>query len=255
MADILGHVVIGNGPEKVILAGGWLGDHKVFTPVFNYLDRERFTWVFVDPRGYGKSRKIAGKHTVKEAAGDIVTLAKSLRLGKFHFVGHSMMGMVAQYLCARHGSRLKSAVGVTPVPATGAPMEGDALALFSNAWRAPANRGTICAITTGNRNTREWEKFMVKASLASTTRDAFRDYFHMWSETNFSAEMPGIATPFLAITGEHDQGVPTDYVKATIMAWMPNAQLHIMANAGHYPMMETPVQFVTVVEAFLAKHF
>ncbi len=255
MADILGHVVIGTGPEKVILAGGWLGDHKVFSPAFNYLDRERFTWIFADPRGYGKSRKIAGKHTVKEAAGDIVALSKSLRLGKFQFVGHSMMGMVAQYLCARHGSRLKSAVGVTPVPATGAPMEGDALALFSNAWRAPANRGTICAITTGNRNTREWEKFMVKASLASTTRDAFKDYFHMWSETNFSAEMPGIATPFLAITGEHDQGVPTDYVKATIMAWMPNAQLHVMANAGHYPMMETPVQFVTVVEAFLAKHF
>ena len=52
-----------------------------------------------------------------------------------------MMGMVAQYLCARHGSRLKSAVGVTPVPATGAPMEGDALALFSNAWRVPAGSG------------------------------------------------------------------------------------------------------------------
>ncbi|MBX7215051.1 MAG: alpha/beta hydrolase [Thermoflexales bacterium] len=253
MAEKLGHVIIGSGPEHVIAMGGWMGDHKVFAPAFPYLDRERFTWVFADPRGYGRSRHIAGKHTVKEVAGDVVALARSLRLGKFHFVGHSMNGMVAQYLCAHHGDRLKRVVGVTPVPATGAALEGDALTLFSNAWRVPANRGTICQITTGNRNTKTWEQAMIKASLSSTTREAFRDYYTMWTATNFVEDMRGVKTPFLALTGEHDLGVPTDFVRSTILSWMPNAELHVMANAGHYPMMETPVQFVTVVEAFLGR--
>lgn len=95
---------------------------------------------------------------------------------------------------------------------------------------------------------------MIAESLLTTRPEAFRDYFYMWQAENFADKMMGCATPFLAITGEFDQGVPTDAIKGTLMKWMPNAKLHTIANAGHYPMQETPIHFVTTIEAFMAEH-
>ena len=84
---------------------------------------------------------IAGQHTNAEAAADIIALADGLGWDKFHFVGHSMMGKVAQYLCAHYSSRLKAAVGARPVPACRIDLDEGGYPLFSTAWEGPANRG------------------------------------------------------------------------------------------------------------------
>lgn len=252
-AAILAHEVIGSGAEKVIVLGGWLGDRGVFQPIHHLLDRDKFTYCFADPRGYGGSLDIAGKYTNAEVAGDVVALAAALGWDKFHFIGHSMMGKVAQYLCAHHDDRLKAVVGVCPVPACRIELDAGGHQLFSTAWEIPANRGIICMVTTGNRNTPVWEQHMIRESLRTTTPAAFRDYFTMWAGEDFAADMPGCQTPFLAMTGEFDGGVPTAFVQATVMRWLPNAELHVMSNSGHYPMQETPIQFVTVCEAFLGR--
>jgi pimeloyl-ACP methyl ester carboxylesterase len=252
--SILAHEILGDGPEKVIVIGGWLGDHSVFQPVYSWLDRARFTYCFADPRGYGSSREIPGQHTNAEVAGDVIALVDSLGWDKFHFIGHSMMGKAAQYLAAHYAPRLKSVIGVTPVPACKIPLDDAGMQLFSTAWEVPANRGTICMVTTGSCHTKTWEQFMIQESLRTTDPQAFREYFSMWTAEDFAAEVQGCAVPFLAMTGDHDAGVPTDFVKATILQWFPNSELHVMANAGHYPMQETPIQFVTVCEAFLSRH-
>jgi pimeloyl-ACP methyl ester carboxylesterase len=75
----------------------------------------------------------------------------------------------------------------------------------------------------------------------------------MWSGEDFAEEAQGCPVPFLAITGEHDAGVPTEFVKGTILEWFPQSELHVMSNAGHYPMLETPIQLVTVCEAFISR--
>lgn len=250
-STLLAYEILGDGPEKVIVMGGWMGDRTVFQPVHPWLNRTKFTYCFVDPRGYGESQAIAGEYTNAEVAGDAVALADSLGWERFHFIGHSMMGKVAQYLCAKYGDRIKSAIGVSPVPACAIELDENASQLFSTAWEVPANRGIICRVTTGNRHTQVWEDHMIQESLRTTTVDAYRNYFSMWSKEDFAAEVQGCMVPFLAITGEHDAGVPTEFVQSTIMQWFPHAELHVLTNAGHYSMQETPIQFVTVCEAFM----
>lgn len=248
---ILAHEIIGEGPKKVIVMGGWLGDHTVFQPIYHWLDRATFTYCFADPRGYGDSKSMVGNYTNAEVAGDVMTLAAVLGWEAFHYIGHSMMGKVAQYLSAHYSTHLKSVIGVTPVPASAVPFDEETQKLFATAWEVPANRGTICMITTGNRHTKVWEQYMVSESLRTTHPDAYRDYFKMWSAEDFATEVDGCEVPFLAITGEHDAGVTTALVESTILRWFKKAELHVMSNAGHYPMQEVPIQLVTVCEAFM----
>jgi pimeloyl-ACP methyl ester carboxylesterase len=54
------HRTIGRGPTKVLVIHGWFWDHRVFTPLFDALDGDRFTYAFVDIRGYGHSKDVAG---------------------------------------------------------------------------------------------------------------------------------------------------------------------------------------------------
>jgi pimeloyl-ACP methyl ester carboxylesterase len=38
------------------------------------------------------------------------------------------------------------------------------------------------------------------------------------------------------------------------MTHYPNISMEVMANAGHYPMFETPVALITAIEGFLGQH-
>ena len=57
--------------------------------------------------------------------------------------------------------------------------------------------------------------------------------------------------PVKVIVGEHDPDLNPAAMTATYLAWYPNASLEVMANAGHYPMNETPVALATSLQAFL----
>lgn len=57
--------------------------------------------------------------------------------------------------------------------------------------------------------------------------------------------------PIKVIAGANDPALSAEVMKATYLAWYPNAELEVMANAGHYPMNETPVALATSIESFL----
>jgi len=90
------HTTIGSGPAKVMVIHGWFWDHRVFTPMFDALDRELYTFAFVDIRGYGHSRDVAGAFSIGEIAADGIALADQLGWREFHVIGHSMGGKAVQ---------------------------------------------------------------------------------------------------------------------------------------------------------------
>lgn len=251
---VIGHTVHGSGPEGVIVAHGWFGDYSVFLPMFRYLDTDTFTYAFMDYRGYGKSRDIAGAHTMAEISSDAIALADHLGWDRFHIIGHSMGGMVVQRVALDAGGRVKSAVAVTPVPACGMQLEGDVWDLFRGAADSDENRRRIVDFSTGGRLSGGWVDLMVKDSRETTTRDAFADYLVAFSRTDFADEAKGLETPIKVLVGESDPALTPDFMRETFLAWYPNAELEAIANSGHYPMQETPVILATLMEAFMKDH-
>ena len=83
---------------------------------------------------------------------------------------------------------------------------------------------------------------------------AFAGYLDAWVKENFAGEVGGCAAPLLVILGEHDLAFTEEAMQATHLTWRPNSELQIVANAGHYPMQEAPVNLATMMQAFIRKH-
>lgn len=249
----IGHTIVGTGAEKVLVLHGWFGDYSVWEPTFNSLDKDTFTYVFIDYRGYGKSKSITGNYTMSEIASDAIELINTLNWDEFHLIGHSMGGMAMQrvVLDIDDEHRVKSMIGIDPVPASGAQLEGEFWDLFEGAIKNDEKRYNILDFTTGNRNSSHWLNYMVERSHNTTTEKAYAGYLNAWSKENFMEEVQGLKTPTLVCIGEHDSAFSKEAMEQTYLTWLPNSKLEIIANAGHYPMQEAPVNLATVIESFI----
>jgi pimeloyl-ACP methyl ester carboxylesterase len=125
-------------------------------------------------------------------------------------------------------------------------------AAFLAAADSVAARRAIIDRSTGGRLPASWLDWKARYSWDSSDRAAFAAYFSRGA-TDFSGEVRRAAPnlPLLALVGEHDPRFDAALVRRTHLAWYPQARLEVLANAGHYPMNETPLALAASIEAFL----
>ncbi|RZU54365.1 pimeloyl-ACP methyl ester carboxylesterase [Krasilnikovia cinnamomea] len=243
--------IVGGGPHRVLALHGWFGSARGWGALPDLVDPARFTYAFLDYRGYGERRDTAGDFSIAEISRDALALADELGWDRFSVLGHSMGGSAAQRVLADAPGRVRRLVGISPVPAGGVPFDEQGWTLFSGAADDPGNRRAIIDLTTGNRLSGHWLDTMVEASLAGSTVEAFRAYLPAWARTDFTGEIQGNPVPALAVVGAHDPALGEAAMKPTWLAHYPNARLEVLPDAGHYAMYETPVRLATVLEEFL----
>jgi pimeloyl-ACP methyl ester carboxylesterase len=242
---------VGEGPHSVIALTGIFGSASAWRPVWRYLDEARFTYHFVDYRGYGSRIDVEGEYSISEAACDVLSMADDLDLGSFSLVGHSMGGSIMQKVLAKAPDRVRSLFGISPVPASGAPFDDQTWALFLDAVENPDSRRAIIDFSSGNRLTRVWLDAMVRHSLENSTKAAFAGYLHAFSRTDFHDEIAGNPTPVTTLVGRHDPANSAEAMLATYAQWYPNYTSIVLNDVGHYAPDEIPVLLATEVEKAL----
>jgi len=245
-------VIAGSGPKTVVALHGWFGSARGWGSLPDYLDGRSYTYAFMDMRGHGQARDLEGIYSAEEVAGDVLVLADELGWKQFSLIGHSMGAMFVQKVLAKAPERVHRIVGINPVPATGVPFDEPSWDLFSGAATRPENRAAIIDHTTGNRLTKTFIDMIVQHSLEHSRVDAFSSYLQSWAKTDFSEEVKGMETEVKVIVGQEDPAMTAEVMKETWMRFYPNAQLETFANAGHYPMYETPVALASSIERFLS---
>lgn len=253
--EFIAHKQIGSGKEKVLVMHHWMGDSTSYDSMIPYLNTNDYTYVFVDLRGYGRSKEMKGTYSVEEASKDAMKLINSLDWNKFHLIGHSMSGMIVQKIAVDNSSRVKSVIAITPVPACGSPGPKEMMDFFESVALNNDEAAMECVNTlTSNRYTKAFAKKMVLDNRQRSTSEARLGYMKMFFYTDFSTAVKGLQTPILVLIGEHDFEGSEAFMRSTFLEWYPNAQLKCCKASGHYPMIETPVALVSVIEKFLSTH-
>jgi pimeloyl-ACP methyl ester carboxylesterase len=247
------HLILGSGDHHVLALHGWFGSARGWGSLPEYLDGSAYTYAFADLRGYGDHQHVTGDFTMEEAAADAIEFADELGWDSFSLVGHSMSGQAIQHALLQAPGRVRRLVGLNPVPATGVPFDADGWALFSGAAASRGNRAAIINFTTGGRLTSTFIDRVVQHSLDNSTVEAFGSYLESWAKTDFSAQVQGNQAAVKVIVGEHDPALSAQVMEQTWLAFYPNAELEVLANAGHYPMLETPAALAASIEEFLGR--
>jgi pimeloyl-ACP methyl ester carboxylesterase len=247
------YVTVGAGDHNVLAIHGWFGSASGWGSLAGSIDGESCTYVFMNLRGYGDRKDAGGEFTTEEAAADALALADELGWDRFSLVGHSMGGKIIQHVLLQAPERVRGLVGVNPVPASGVPFDDQSWALFSGAAASPGNRAAIIDFTTGSRLTRVFIDSMVRHSLDNSAEEAFGAYLPSWGKADFSHQVKGNPARVKVIVGEHDPALGAEFMRQTWLDHFPNADMTVLANAGHYPMFETPVALATVIEEYLSQ--
>ncbi len=250
---MLGYEKIGIGSRAVVVMNDWLCDTSTWDGARAYLDPRAFTWIFAELRGYGRSKEIAGAHTVEEAAADVIALADALDLRRFAIVGHSMSTLVALYLAQHHADRIRGAALIAPPPPGGFGVDDATLASMQALGRADdATRMNGVRRMTGDRLSEGWIRFKTERWRATSDANAVAGYVEMFARRGLPDRTRSISCPLLAVTGEQD--MPPMRREAVTSALAPLcAELVVspLADCGHYPMQEAPPLLVAILERFL----
>lgn len=249
----IGHQVTGNGPTHLFILHGWLSDHTVYDTIMPWFDPDKYTIARMDYRGYGLSRDMEGDYSIEEIANDALALADQLGWDKFHMLGHSMGGMVIQKMALKAPDRLQSAIAATPVPASGFDMDSDTRGFFQSSADDDTALTEIFNILTGQRHATSFLQGLTAAARQSTTRAAYLGYLKAWTKTNFADDAKQIKTPILVIAGAKDGALGPDTMNDTYMKQLSNVRMQVIQAAGHYPMLETPPEFFSLIEKALNK--
>jgi pimeloyl-ACP methyl ester carboxylesterase len=245
------HTLVGSGPTKVITVHGWFGGEDGWGLLPELIDTEAYTVAFFDLRGYGRRIDVEGDYTLDEVATDVFALADELGWKEFALLGHSMGGAMVLRTFSDDPERITAVVGISPVPASGVPLDPDSQALFDGAAQDHGNRRAIIDLTTGNRQPASWLDAMVAYSGEHSRPEAVAGYLVAWTGADFVADLPGVHVPVHAIVGEHDPALGEATMRATWMEQLAGCELTVVPNAGHYAMFEAPVSLIGAIDATL----
>lgn len=248
----IGCEVTGYGPIRLLVLHGWLSDKGVYDIIAPLFDHAHYTIAKMDFRGYGLSRNLQGNYTIDEIADDGLALANTLGWKEFHVLGHSMGGMVIQKMAMKAPFRILSGIAAAPVSASGFEMDEGTRAFFLSAADSDEALTEIFNILTGKRHAKSFLESLTRSTRRSTSRDAFLGYLDAWTLTDFAAEVDTIALPIRVVAGAHDGALGPDVMKQTYLKQLKNVQMQVIDGAGHYPMLETPAEFFSLVDGYLA---
>jgi pimeloyl-ACP methyl ester carboxylesterase len=248
---MIGHFIHGHGPERALVLHGWFGDWQVFKPMLPALDQDRFSLAFMDYRGYGRSRALEGPFDIRTIALDAVQLVDSLGWESFSLVGHSMGGKVALRVAARSSKRIRRIVAITPVWAGRVPFDDQTLGMFRAAVGDVRVREAIISQTAGGSEPAVWARNMAAHSMEISRSEAFGGYLESWVTDDFESEVHHLKIPTRVIIGARDSSITREVVSSTWLTHLADVSLAVMAEVGHYPMLQAPLSLASLVESFL----
>ncbi len=262
----LGYRMAGEGPA-ILLIHGIAGSSGAWREVMPALAR-RYTVIAPDLLGHGQSAKPAGDYSLGAYANVLRDLLGVLEIPRATVVGQSFGGGVAMQFCYQNPERCARLV---LVDSGGLGREVSWLLrfmalpgseylmpiIFPSFVRRPGNGLGRILHSHGIRMARQGEMWRSYASLTdATNRQSFirtiRSVIDPGGQTVSAMDRLYLTqqVPTMIIWGGHDAIIPVSHAHEAHAA-IPNSRLEIIADAGHFPHVEAPLQFLDALTDFI----
>jgi pimeloyl-ACP methyl ester carboxylesterase len=238
----------GQGDPPILLVHGWCCDHTYFAPQFERYQREHRV-VAVDLRGHGRSDTPEQDYTMAGFADDLAWLCAELGLTRPVVIGHSMGGVIALELAARHPD-LPSAVVAVDSPLLPPQALSGAIAEVVAGLKSPAYRD-VSQQFVGSRLFIEGDDPEVKARVVEAMSAAPQHVMASAMENIFSwdgeAAARRCAVPLLVLSA----AAPLIDM-ARLKELCPQMLHGQTVGAGHFHQLLVPDQVNAMIDRFMA---
>jgi 3-oxoadipate enol-lactonase len=244
----------GNGPA-VMLVHGLSGNHQLWDRTVPALV-DRYRAIAVDLRGHGQSDKPPGPYSVPGFAADLAVLLDQLAIERAVLVGLSMGGGVVQTFALSYPERVRALVLVS----TSSDFPPETRARFHE-WAARAEREGMAALAevlvaswvAPAFRARDPAEFARQVRItAANAPHAFAAAARANAQRDWTAQLPRITCPVLFVGGELDGATP-QRAAAIYRQYLPDVEIHLLPDVGHYVPLEAPEAFNRLLLAFLAR--
>lgn len=214
----------------------------------------RYRVLAFDTRGHGESDAPAGAYSLEQMAGDLDDLLEALNIGKTHFVGLSMGGMIGQVFALNHPERLLSLVlcdTTSRFPADSGKMWEERIRAVKAHGMEPLVEPTLERwFTKGFRTARGEVAGRIAAMIRATPVAGYIGCCHALSRINTAERLKDIRCPTLVMVGEEDPGTPVAMAEEIHRA-IPGSKLTVIPSASHLANLEQPEAFNRALVEFL----
>ena len=249
----------GSGPDLVLLHG--TGGHlEAYARDIAGL-AEDFTVTAYDMVGHGWSALPDRPYTTDVLSDHLVGLLDALGVDRAHLSGESLGGWVAAWTAAYHPDRVDRLVLNTPgnianKPEVMARMRDSTLAAVLDPSDATVRRRVEFLFHHTDMVTDELVLLRRAVYSRPGFEQAIRNTLVLQDplvRKDFAWD-PGwagrIVAPTLLLWTDHDPTGGLDEAEL-LLAWLPDARLHVITDAGHWPQWEKPAEFLAAHREFL----
>lgn len=260
---------VGQGRPMLVMHGGLGLDHTYFRPWLDKLG-DVAELIYYDHRANGHSARPATLEGISHEtwAADADALRAHLGFDRILLLGHSYGGFLAQEYALRFSDHLAGLILCSTAPAldymptiqANAAARGtpDALAALGEAFGRPM---------TDDHDFRSiWMRLLpmyfrqYDPQIGQVTDQATSYSAAAWNHVNANClpkfntlpRLKEITVPTLVLGGVDDWIMPAEQSER-IQAELPNAEVTIFEESGHFPFIEEPDRFVKTVRSWIAK--
>jgi len=236
----------GSGEPELLFVPGWCCDRTAFRPQFEHFAQAHAVTA-LDLRGCGESDRPEGGYTIPDFADDVARFCSHVGIDKPVVAGHSLGGMIAVELAARHPSVPAALVLVDPGPIDPLPETVEFFRSFVEELEGP--------------NGEEVRRLYVQ------DMGALDEELAQWiADLMCSVPLPIAAAVIHGVNAWHGVAalalcnVPTLMLRSTLgpspdavrlRAIKPDLQVGITVGAGHFHQLEVPEQVNSMIERFI----
>jgi proline iminopeptidase len=256
------YVEVGQGVPCLVMHGGLGGDHSSLHPWLDPLG-DVMHLVYYDHRGNGRSaRAPSGTITFEQLCADADGLREYLGFEKVAVLGYSFGGFIALEYALRYPERLSHLILLDTAPTLDYGEEIEA-----NARRKGATQEQLEALDASAEDEAEswrlWklieplyfhtfdadlaERVMGKTLISVEAAEAGDAIIEDWDLTSRLGE---VSAPTLVLVGRDDFVCPPSQAKI-MNEGIPNSELVVFEQSGHFTHVEEPEAFLHAVRGWL----